>query len=178
MSRRIPSLLCTLALAVTAGLFTAGPAHAAPLDLTCAPPSSNVTSYNPPLTLSTTGTVQVDTTVAYGPCVSASHPAIVSGLRQTSFPVADGCNDLLGSGTITYTITWNTGQTSAITTNFTATVAGAAFVVVETGTITSGLFAGDTIVQNFTGPSTNITLCLLGLGTVPNIYAVGTVAIT
>ncbi|HWO63678.1 MAG TPA: hypothetical protein VNO31_26960 [Umezawaea sp.] len=105
----------------------------------------------------------MSTTALYGPCTSLSHPAITSGTRTAAFTITAGCLDLVGPGTITYTITWNTGQSSTITSNYASTVAGAVLTVVSTGTVTAGLFAGDSVVATFTGPATDITLCTLGL---------------
>ncbi|NUO57502.1 MAG: hypothetical protein HOV78_12600 [Hamadaea sp.] len=164
---------------VAAGITVtaASPAAAGALDLTCLPPSSNVNSYSPPLTNQPQQTT-VSTTALYGPCTSVSQPAITSGSRTASVTTTASCLDLLGSGTLTYTITWNTGQTSTITSNFTRVVAGAVYEIIATGTVTSGVFAGDTVVTDFTGPSTDITLCTLGLGTVSSVYNVGTLEIT
>ncbi|MEW2266286.1 hypothetical protein ACGF5T_31915 [Streptomyces sp. NPDC047853] len=62
--------------------------------------------------------------------------------------------------------------------NRTTTVAGAVLVITYTGTVTSGLFSGDTVLLTITGPSTDITLCTLGLGTVPSTYGVVVLEIT
>ena len=53
-----------------------------------------------------------------------------------------------------------------------------ALVYTLTGTVTSGLFTGDTVLQTSTAPATNILLCTLGLGTVSSIYSLVTLAIT
>ncbi|NUT37577.1 MAG: hypothetical protein HOV79_31420 [Hamadaea sp.] len=162
-----------------AGVIAAVPAPAAAgvLDVTCTPPTSNLNTYTPPLT-TTPQPVTDSTTALYGPCVSATHPAITSGTRTATFPTVSSCADLLGPGTITYTITWNTGQTTTITSNFTRVVAGAVYTVAATGVVTGGLFAGDTVVTNFTGPATDITLCTLGLGTVGSVNTTGLLEIT
>jgi hypothetical protein len=57
-------------------------------------------------------------------------------------------------------------------------VAGAVLVVTITGTVTSGLFAGDTVVQTVTGPATDILLCTAGLGTVSTVYSLVALEIT
>jgi hypothetical protein len=158
-------------------LVGTAPANAGVLDVTCTPPSSNLNSYNPPLT-TTPRTVTVSTTALYGPCVSVSQPAITSGSRTAGFTVTASCLDLLDPGTITYTITWNTGQSSTITSNYTVVAAGAVLTIASTGVVTSGLFAGDSVVTSYTGPATDITLCTLGLGTVASVYTVGVLEIT
>ena len=52
------------------------------------------------------------------------------------------------------------------------------YTVIATGVVTSGVFAGDSVLTNFTGPATDITLCTLGLGAASSIYTVVTVEIT
>lgn len=162
-------------------LTTAGPASAREsglLDVTCTPPSSNNTVYTPPLA-STPQMVGVTSTTQFGPCASLSTPALTSGTSlSTPPPRVRTCLDLLTAGTETRNITWNTGATSTLSLNRTTTVAGAVLVITYTGTVTSGLFAGDTVLMTITGPSTDITLCTLGLGTVPSTYGVVVLEIT
>lgn len=153
------------------------PASAGVVDVSCAPPSSNLNSYAPPLT-KTAQTVTVSTTALYGPCTSLSQPTLTSGSRTTSLTTVTSCLDLLGPGSITYTIAWNTGQRSTITSNYTSVVTGTVLTVVATGVVTSGLFAGDSVVTNFTGPATDNLLCTVGLGTVHSIDTVGALEIT
>ncbi|MGW0607853.1 hypothetical protein [Streptomyces sp. NPDC002644] len=50
--------------------------------------------------------------------------------------------------------------------------------VTFTGTVTSGLFTGDTVLHTITGPATDVPLCTLGLGTVSSIYSIVTLEIT
>jgi hypothetical protein len=54
--------------------------------------------------------------------------------------------------------------------NFTVSIVGAVYTVTITGLVTAGVFAGDTVIRQLTGPATSITLCNLGLGTVPSLY--------
>ncbi|MFI9009946.1 hypothetical protein ACIGNX_22215 [Actinosynnema sp. NPDC053489] len=165
------------ALALTV-LGPAGTASAGVLDVTCTPPSSNNITYNPPMT-ATPQTVAYNATAQYGPCVSLSNPAITSGSRTTAGSVPDtSCLDLLGSRSFTLTITWNTGQTSTISGNSSATIAGAALISTFTGTVTSGLFTGSTVAQVLTGPAADVLLCTAGLGTVSGIYSLATLEIT
>ncbi|MEU1053905.1 hypothetical protein [Streptomyces sp. NPDC005876] len=151
-----------------ATVVPASASSAGVLDVTCA--GSQSTTYTPALTLAPQAST-IAASTQYGPCVSLSQSGLTSGSRSASLSYPSrSCLDLLDSGTVTYTITWNTGQTSTISGNSTATVAGAAFVVTITGTVTSGLFAGDSAVQVNTGPATDVTLCTLGLGSVSNTY--------
>ncbi|WP_306749549.1 hypothetical protein [Saccharothrix yanglingensis] len=182
MIKSLRTAAATLMTAVSAlALAVLGPvweASAGVLDVTCTPPSSQTTTYTPPLTVAPQ-TVTVSATAQYGPCVSLSNPALTSGSStRTTLDPALSCLDLLSSGATTSTIVWNTGQTSTISVNYTATIVGAALVVTFTGTVTSGLFAGSSVVQVLTGPATDVLLCTLGLGTVPSSYTLASLEIT
>lgn len=178
MRRVLRLVVAILVMWVGSVAFLATPASAGVLDMTCTPPTSVLNSYSPPLTLAPQ-TVTVSTTALYGPCVSLSQPAITSGTRSASATTTTSCADLLGPGTFTYTITWNTGQTSTLSTNYTRVAAGGVYTVTATGVVTAGVFAGDTVLVNYTGISTDITLCTLGLGTVSSLYLpLGTLELT
>ncbi|TDT39637.1 hypothetical protein EV562_1037 [Streptomyces sp. BK208] len=138
-------------------------------DLTCIPPSSRVTTWTPALTLAPQS-VKPKTQTDYGPCVSISQPGIVSGTESTQgLTTTLSCLDLLSSGTITTTITWNTGQKTTFTGTRTANIAGAVLTNTTVGTVTSGTFAGKAVVQQQVAPALNVTACTLGLGTVSSI---------
>ncbi|WP_256107727.1 hypothetical protein [Streptomyces sp. ODS05-4] len=148
------------------------------LDVECIPPSSSNVVYNPPLTNVPQPVVSTQNW-QLGPCVSASKPALTSGTHsQTSLPRDRTCFDLLAAGPETKTITWNTGETSTLSMNRTVSVAGAALIVTHTGTVTSGLFAGDSVLITETGVATAITLCTLGLGSVGSVYSQMTLTTT
>lgn len=176
MRRNLSFLVVALALSVNV-VTAAAPAYAGVADLTCTPPSGNLNEYDPPLTL-TPQPVALTLTAQYGPCVSPSQPTITSGARAVTVNITAGCLDLLGAASGSYTITWNTGQTSTVAVNTNRVIAGAAYTLASTGVVTSGVFAGDAVVANLTGPSTDITLCTLGLGSVDKIYTIGTLELT
>lgn len=162
-------------------LTAAGPAGAREnglLDVTCIPPSSVNATYSPPLT-NTPQASASSLSWQLGPCVSASVPDLTSGTHSAAnAPRERTCLELLGARSGTRTITWNTGDTSTLSMNGTTTVVGALLVVTYTGTVTSGLFAGDTVVATQTGPATDILLCTLGLGTVSGTYSTMVMEIT
>ncbi|MFJ9201036.1 hypothetical protein [Streptomyces flaveolus] len=62
--------------------------------------------------------------------------------------------------------------------NSTTTVVGALLITTQTGTVTSGLFSGDTVVQTSQSPALAITTCELGLGNVPSTYGLLTLEMT
>ncbi|MFS0694162.1 hypothetical protein [Streptomyces nitrosporeus] len=169
-------LLLTGSLLVSA--VPAGATENGLLDATCIPPSSSDIAYTPPLT-NTPQPSSAFVSWQLGPCVSTSVPGLTSGTSTDSVPPRSrSCLDLLAAGTETKVVTWNTGATSTLSMNRTVTVAGAVVLVTHTGTVTSGLFAGDTVVATETAPATDITLCTLGLGTVGTVYGVMTLEIT
>lgn len=181
-SPRIVLTAMTALVLLLAGLLVpAGPAAAQGaglLDVTRTPPSSAVSTYSPPLT-NTPQMTSASASYQLGPCISLSQPQVTSGTSVlTRPPRLRTCADLLGASSGTFVITWNTGQTSTVSANFNTTVAGAVLTVVGTGTITSGLFQGDALVMNLTGPATDVLLCTLGLGTVSSIYSAVTLEIT
>ncbi|MEU1390020.1 MULTISPECIES: hypothetical protein [unclassified Nonomuraea] len=174
---RLVHILAILLSVASGIMLLPGAASAGVLDVTCSPPSSDTAIYDPPLT----PTAQSSTLTAstqYGPCLSTSVSGLTAGSRGAQNTSVRSCLDLLGAGTTTFTITWNTGQTSAVSGNRTTTIVGAALVVTITGTVTSGLFAGDSVLQTVTGPSADVLLCTAGLGTVSSIYSTVTLEIT
>ncbi|MFI2783557.1 hypothetical protein [Streptomyces sp. ALB3] len=177
---RLSTLLAVVCL-LAGGLTFAAPASAAPtglLDITCTPPSSNSTTFSPPLT-NTPALVTRTGSAQFGPCVSLSRPDVTSGSssRPPTSLLLD-CSDLLTASSTTTTITWNTGETSTLSLNSTATIIGAALITTATGTVTAGLFQGDTVVRTTVAPALTVTTCTLGLGNVPSLYALSTLEIT
>ncbi|MCK2218195.1 hypothetical protein MF672_031045 [Actinomadura sp. ATCC 31491] len=179
MSRhRIRTAAAGAIILILALLGSATPASAGTLDVTCTPPSSVAVTYDPPLTASPQ-TVTSTTNQQYGPCVSASVPGLTSGSRFTVVTSSGlSCLELLAARPFGFTITWNTGQTSTISGNLVANLSGGVLTVTVTGTVTSGLFAGDTVVQQQVGAATDLTLCTLGQGTVSSHYGLVTLEIT
>ncbi|PRH78256.1 hypothetical protein C6N75_15820 [Streptomyces solincola] len=171
--------LLTGACLSAAALVSVPTAQAAPqgvLDLTCTPPSSSVTTYTPALT-NTPQTVSSTVSYQFGPCLSSS--GVTSGTAVlNNAPRQRSCLDLLGSASRTLTVTWNTGQTSTMSLNVSATVVGAVLQTVLTGTVTSGLFQGDAVLINQTAPAATILTCTAGLGTVPSLYSTVALEVT
>ncbi|WP_030253342.1 hypothetical protein [Streptomyces violens] len=175
--RTVAASALTIASLIAGLLTTAGPAQARPLDLTCTPPSSDVITYDPPLTRDPKPT-RVSARTEYGPCVSLSHPRVTSGTRTDRVSGSLSCLELLLPTSTTFRITWNTGQTSTVEASVQSSLEGATLTVVMTGTVTNGLFAGGTFLQTNVGAATDILQCELGEGTVRDIYSTVTLEIT
>ncbi|MGM1060673.1 hypothetical protein [Saccharothrix sp. Mg75] len=138
--RSIRGLFVTTALIVSSLLFPASPAHAAPVDLLCTEDES--VSYSPGL-LTAPRPVDVDVHNVLS-CTSLTDPAVTGGyVRATVRGLNRSCTDLAASGSGSYTITWNTGETSTISYSRSATYVLGTLVMTETGTVTGGKFTGD-----------------------------------
>ncbi|WP_283136099.1 hypothetical protein [Rhizohabitans arisaemae] len=166
--RRPLALLSTLLLALVVSGTLPTAASASGPEVTCTLPSSNIVTYNPPLS-STPQSVTVTTTYQYSSCVSTTQPGLTSGTRTTVSTQTRSCPDLLTNGTFTLTINWNTGQSSTATGSYSAVSAGVAIVLTLTGTVTSGLFTGSNFLQVNTAPSAEVLLCTAGLGTLSGL---------
>lgn len=129
-----------VALITSSLLFAPFPSHAAPGDLTCTENQS--VSYSPGL-LTTRRPVDVSVHNILS-CTSLTDPAVTRGhVQATIHGLNRSCTDLAAAGSGSYTITWNTGETSTISYNRSASYVLGTLVIVETGTVTAGKFTGD-----------------------------------
>ncbi len=170
---RVLRVLVAVATALAVGV-PVGTAAADPLDLVCA--GTQTVTYSPGLTLvptSQTITVQA----IYSPCVSASQPAVTAGQAGVTTHEVRSCLDVAEPGGATRFITWNTGQTSTFLYNAIVNTVGGNTVVTLTGTITAGLFAGDSAVQVIVGPTLDTLSCLIPPG-ITSRFSVTTLTIT
>jgi hypothetical protein len=187
--RRMAPLAAALAAmaAVGATLFLATPTQAASttaaravlaavpapapmvIDLKCSTPNStDVLKFTPPLTLVVQPTL-VQKSTSYTPCAAPTAPNLTSGSLATSSTINDACPMVLLSGTVVQTVTWNTGQTTTMTLNRTATISGTTLTVSFTGTVTGGLFLGRNVRQTYTASAVDLINCLNGVGSVATI---------
>ena len=82
----------------------------------------------------------------YARCVSTDRPDITGGTYSANLPPnrAASCLNLLGSTTGTRIYHWNTGETSTVTYVDTNSIVAGNLVVEQVGTVTAGVFAGQT----------------------------------
>ena len=165
-----------LALLTGTALGASAPAHAAGTGtISCT--GWSYTTYSPgmtttirPLLVSVDGDLGLtDEHSPTGTCL-ASGTAATSGERDTSAVLTLGCDQLL-TETGVETVAWNDGQSTSF--QFTATVAhtAAAVVLTETGTVTSGEFLGEHVVETFTAPNTALLACVTPTGITSLNYA-------
>jgi hypothetical protein len=173
-ARALAAAAAVLVAAAGGVVATAAPAAAQTTLVQCVGAQSQ--AYYPPLTMTPKPTT-VTLGASYTACTGGD-AGVTSGSRQATvkYP-ARSCLDLLKSEAITYTITWNTGQTSIITGRTEVNVAAAALLVSISGTVTSGLYAGALVQQTIAGVTTDITLCTLGLGTVNGLSGLNSLTI-
>ncbi|MFI1584469.1 hypothetical protein ACWGR4_33125 [Embleya sp. NPDC055664] len=171
------SALSVLALAA-APIMAAPTAQATVGDVLCTVPSNDSSTYSPPLSLTPAGTT-VTITRDLNTCTSLSVPTINSApvtVHSVTIP-SYSCLTLLNTAPTTISFTWNTGATTVVSGTRTVNLAAAALTTTVTGTVTSGLFTGDTVVYQLVAPSTDVLACTLGLGTVSRIDSIATLTI-
>jgi hypothetical protein len=157
MMRRIRSALVPAVLIMSSLLLPPYSAHAAPGDLICTETQS--VSYSPGL-LSTRRPVDVSVHNVLS-CTSLTDPAVTGGHVQATIHGLDrSCTDLAASGSGSYTITWNTGDTSTISYDRTANYVLGTLVIVENGTVTAGEFTGDSTTHVVELPNLDLLACL------------------
>ena len=83
-----------------------------------------------------------------GSCLALGSKA-TSGQRDVTALLSLSCNAIL-TETGVETITWNDGQSTSFPFTATAAHIGSNTVLTETGTVSSGEFAGDSVVETFT----------------------------
>jgi hypothetical protein len=172
---RITRTAAVAALALAAAIAGAPAAQAAPapaaatiIDVSCVSPNStDVLKFTPPLQLAPAIPTTVDKTTNYQPCRSQTSPNVISGFLHTIGTLAaDACPMVLNPGTVSQTITWNTGATSTLSMSRTATLSGTTLTVNFIGTVTAGLFAGSNAKQTYVASTPDLAACLAGTGAV------------
>jgi hypothetical protein len=155
--RRVRGLLVVVALVASSLSFSPVLSHAAVGDLTCA--ESETVSYSPGL-LSTRRPVDVSVHNVLS-CTSLVDPAVTGGLVRATIPDLDrSCTDLAASGSGSYTIAWNTGESSTIGYSRSANYVLGTLVIVENGTVTAGKFVGDSVTHVVELLNINLLACL------------------
>lgn len=147
--RRLPAVLAAAVLTVAAVLVPAGAAQAVPTLVTCTGTES--VTYSPGLT-NTPTSIATSRADDYDPCTHVVGLSITSetGVSGVSGTATIACTTLLSSGSAAKTITWSDATTSVFSFSYVANAVGANVVVVATGTITSGRYAGATAVEEIT----------------------------
>jgi hypothetical protein len=174
--KRLGAGISLLLLLTGDAMAAAGPVHAASAaTISCT--GWSYTTYSPgmtntvrPLIVSVDGDLGlVDEHSPTGTCLAAG-TAATAGERDTTALLTLGCNQLLTESGVE-TVAWNDGQTTSF--QFTATVAhtAAAVVLTETGTVTSGEFLGEHIVETFTAPNISFLACATPAGVTSLNYA-------
>ncbi|MGK5531151.1 hypothetical protein [Streptomyces sp. URMC 129] len=151
------SLLCLLALPLTAAAPTARAADApAPAQaLLCR--GTVTVSYDPPLT-----SVPKPTRVSGREDFVCLSGGVTGGFAADSYGTTAGCTSLRLFTVSTTTYFWDTGQTSHVTYTTTAIerLVNGTVLVTEQGTVTGGLHQGRTAVYQMVLPQPDLLACL------------------
>ena len=162
--RRPLVLVALLALALGDAAVGSAPAHAVNLaQIYCT--GWTYTTYNPGLT----NTVQTTSVVDEGyynvitdhsptGLCAAAGSAATSGERTVTASLQLSCNAIL-TETGVETIVWNDDRSTSFTFTAEAAHVGSNTVLTETGTVTSGEFLGDNVVEQFTAPNLDFAAC-------------------
>jgi hypothetical protein len=170
-----PVLLASLLVGLQAATVgTASTASADVADATCV--GTQTTTYSPGLTL-VPAQQNIQISWIYAPCVSASEPAISSGLSSATRQASVSCLSIGQVGSSIRVITWNTGQTSTFSYNAMSSIVNGDTVVTLTGSITAGLFTGDAAEEVIVSPSLNLLGCLTPPG-ITSLFSTTTLVIT
>jgi hypothetical protein len=154
----IRRLVLVLTGAIVAALLTAAPAHAAELVL-CE--GDEIVDFNPGLLEFTPQQVDMKADGLYFGCES-TESGLTAASYETTVEDIDGmsCVTVLAAEDDATDLHWNTGATSHFSFIVGITVVEGAMLIVYTGDITSGLFAGATATIEVEADEPDITQCL------------------
>lgn len=110
------------------------------------------------------------TTTIYAPCTS-SDPTLIQGIAVTTTAGPRSCLDLVVPSTGVQTIAWNNGQTSTFAFNAITTDVLGSQLVISSGAIALGAFAGHAALDSAFGVSLNLLACLAPPGLTAQIAA-------
>lgn len=160
--RQLVPLIGVLGLALGSAM-AATPAYASTGSIICT--GWTYTTYAPGLTNTAKSTTVVDdgNLNVIGPhsptgsCLALGSSAS-AGQRDVTAQLDLGCTQLIVESGVE-TINWNDGQSTSFTFSANVTRGLSNTVILETGTVTSGEFTGDSVVETFTAPNTALTDC-------------------
>jgi hypothetical protein len=150
------SAVATILIGGGAVLLPAAPAHASLATLSCQ--GTQVTAFYPALTRTPTQTYS-SSDGAFGSCISTDISIGGAVADAEGVDPAASCDSLLTGGTGQTTFDWNNGNTSVFTYTRTSTDLNGEIVSTETGTITSGEFAGNLATEVIIMPTLDLTAC-------------------
>lgn len=168
--RRLASFAGVLGLALGSAVL-AVPAYASITTISCT--GWTHATYTPGLTNTAKSTAVVvdgdlnviDEHSPTGSCLAVGSTA-TAGERDVTAQLNVGCTQLIVE-TGVETINWNDGQSTAFTFSANVTRGLSNTVILETGTVTAGEFAGDSAVETFTAPN----IAFAGCGTPGGVTA-------
>src|SRR2546430_3584526 len=144
-----------LLLALMVGLGTivlAHPAHAASGNLTCS--GTENLSFDPAV-ISTPRSIKIKVNDLFGPCPITPDRQLTGGSFSNEFTAMASCTTILLAPPHSETYKWNDGRQSVVTftTESVTQAVNGSVVVVQKGTVTSGLDVGFTATKTTTDPA-------------------------
>jgi hypothetical protein len=135
----------------------APPVHAASGILTCS--GTETLSFDPAVT-NTPKSIEIAVSDLFGPCPITPDPQLTGGSVQQQFTATASCTTIVLSPPHSETYPWNDGKQSvvAFTTTLVTQLANGSLVVVQEGTVTSGLDKGFIATKTTTDPAFS-TVC-------------------
>jgi hypothetical protein len=149
--------VATILIGGGAVLLPATSAHALTLGtLTCQ--GTEFTTFSPSLTQTAASTF-ISSADTFGPCVSTDR-TISGGLAYTEESDASAsCSTLLSESSGSTTFLWSNGKSSTFSYNKTTIDVNGEIISTETGTITSGEFAGNLTTEVLVLPTLDLSAC-------------------
>jgi hypothetical protein len=151
------SAVATIVIGSGAVMLPAASAHASILQtLTCQ--GTEFTTFSPALT-KTAAATYISSADTFGPCVSTD-TTISGGVAYTeSSDPSASCAALLSSGSGETTFFWSNGKSSTFSYTRTTIDLNGEIISTQTGTITSGEFAGNLATEVLVLPTLDLTAC-------------------
>jgi hypothetical protein len=160
--RQLAALAGVVGLALGSAVLAA-PAHASLATISCtgwthATYTPGLTNTAKPTAVVVDGDLNViDAHSPTGSCLALGSSA-TAGQRDVTAQLDVGCTQLIVE-TGVETINWNDGRSTSFTFSANVTRGLSNTVLLETGTVTAGEFAGDSVVETFTAPNTAFLAC-------------------
>ncbi|MGQ4490257.1 hypothetical protein ACN6LM_000787 [Streptomyces sp. SAS_281] len=152
MRLRVPLALSAAGLLAAVAALAAPPAAADPLDLaTCA--GTATYQFSPGVT-NTPQNIQVTRDIDLGLCVT---PLLASASNHVTAGLK--CSNLLLATPGQLVLTWNNGQSSTFDYTTVFNTVNGVTSLIQSGSITSGRFAGSLAVLTMTGTTLDLTAC-------------------
>jgi hypothetical protein len=169
IKKRLGWIASAMLLALAPAVLVAASADAASPSITCT--GWDHDTYNPGVTniaqpVAITTDEDLNVIDAYSPtgsCVAIGSSATAEQVDGTA-TAEKSCLQFVSGQNVTYMYNWNDGQSSTASVSQSFVRGAVLTVITYTGTVTSGEFKGDSVVETLTAPSTAFLNCFTSSG--------------